>query len=166
MLLVLITVVYWLLNSSLCDCNSCSSTSVIYRGPSCIYSLPEGSKYCSETSKFWGPYFLTKLVEGHGPHSCCWRGSKPCSEISSRSPVGCSKSAKSAVLILNKHWLHAWMHRACFIGLCTHLDDVALFNWLVQTQDCWLSTNSIVAAPDPFLHERAGSGNETMGGCG
>ena len=32
------------------------------------------------------------------------------------------------------------MHRACFIGLCTHLDDVALFNWLVQTQDGWLST--------------------------
>ena len=30
--------------------------------------------------------------------------------------------------------------KAYFIGLCTHLDDIALFHWLVQNQDCWLST--------------------------
>jgi len=28
----------------------------------------------------------------------------------------------------------AW-RRAYFVGLCTHLDDVALFHWLVQDQD-------------------------------
>jgi len=35
-----------------------------------------------------------------------------------------------------------WMHDvgACFIGLCECLGDMALFHWLVQNQDCWLST--------------------------
>jgi len=30
--------------------------------------------------------------------------------------------------------------RAYFIGLHARLDDMALFHWLVQNQDCWLST--------------------------
>jgi len=39
----------------------------------------------------------------------------------------------------NIDYMLAWC-KAYFIGLCACLDDVALFHWLVQNQDCWLST--------------------------
>ena len=37
-----------------------------------------------------------------------------------------------------QYWLYC-LHDY-FIGLGAHLDGVALFYWLVQNQDCWLST--------------------------
>jgi len=39
----------------------------------------------------------------------------------------------------NTDYLLGWC-RAYFIGLRAHLDDVTLFHWLVQNEDCWLST--------------------------
>jgi len=40
--------------------------------------------------------------------------------------------------IENIDYVLAW-RKAYFIGLHARLDDVALFHWLVQNQDCWLS---------------------------
>jgi len=40
---------------------------------------------------------------------------------------------------MNIDYMLAW-RKAYFIGLCAHLDDVALFHWIFQDQDCWLST--------------------------
>ena len=40
-------------------------------------------------------------------------------------------------------WTNDYMLALCkayFIGLCAHLDAMALFHWIVQNQDCWLST--------------------------
>ena len=39
----------------------------------------------------------------------------------------------------NIDYILAW-RKAYFIGSCARLDDVALFHWIVQDQDCWLST--------------------------
>ena len=67
------------------------------------------------------------------------------------------------IVLSQQYWfertLRAWWCRAYFIGLHACLYDMALFHWLVQNQDCWLSTTK--KSLRPFSSWEVGSGHKS-----
>ena len=158
----------------LSTCTQQNSKSVLSKVPIwCYQGLYLGHHHTPHAYLVWVNVSAWHNVSRECPFWSHWWSSlmpRPCPLTNKRGLVAtelflCCAESAIILLILNRHWLRPCMTQSYFTGLHAHSDDVTLFHWLVQIQNCWVQprNHSIVSHQTPFLYERVGSGHETTG---